>query len=193
MNVDQLITACQSASGPDDIVRIVQTFIGQDDLDELLGPCDRATYRFLHQSPDLTVMHLVIPPTPLGAPHEHGMPAVIGVYSGHETNQLYTRVENGVVPADRIVLAPGDVRAFPDGTVHAVHSDGAYVAAVHVYLGDLVNTPRSTWDPDGVEGPLDESFLPHVFARWQELEKVHGRPLTEAEVLESVAELMGGA
>jgi predicted metal-dependent enzyme (double-stranded beta helix superfamily) len=148
-----------------------------------VGDGDRSTYQALYRGEDILVLHGVVPPAPAPvAPHDHRMWAVIGVYQGLEQNELFNRNEvGGLDTADRFTVAAGEVRTLDPSTIHSVQARGdRYLGAIHVYGGDLLGTPRSTWIDD--EHPLDESALPAFFDSLRRRETELGRPMTADEV-----------
>jgi predicted metal-dependent enzyme (double-stranded beta helix superfamily) len=77
------------------------------------------------------------------------MPALVGMLAGEETNTYY-RLRDGRLEAVRAArVSGGDVHRMGPDVVHAISNAGAVRSiGLHVYLGDLFNTPRSIWDPD---------------------------------------------
>jgi predicted metal-dependent enzyme (double-stranded beta helix superfamily) len=85
------------------------------------------------------------------------MDALIGLYSGGETNFLYAVADGRLkVPQRHDAIAPCVVQLDPQ-TVHSVANTGnARSGALHVYLGDLPRTHRQLWRlPDGRAEPFD--------------------------------------
>lgn len=76
--------------------------------------------------------------------------AAIGLYVGVEDNTFYRRSGGGIVVSGGRELEVGDVGLLGDDTIHAVTNPRpAFTAAIHVYGGDITNTPgRSEWDED---------------------------------------------
>lgn len=123
---------------------------------------DETGVRTLHRGEDLTVLHVVIPKRPVGAPnpvpHDHLMWAVIGIVHGGEDNEFFRRSAHTIEPSGGRLLTEGDVLAMGKGTIHAVKnpSSGRTSSALHVYGGDLIATARSMWcEPDRREQPYD--------------------------------------
>jgi predicted metal-dependent enzyme (double-stranded beta helix superfamily) len=110
----------------------------------------------VHNTDDLTVLHVVWAPGMQLFPHDHRMWAVIGIYAGQEDNEFFRRDpdEPGhLVESGGRSLVERDVLVLGDDTIHAVSNprDGL-TGAIHVYGGDFVRRPRSQWGP----GPREE-------------------------------------
>jgi len=106
----------------------------------------------VHQSDDLTVMVLDTLPGVEQPPHDHGMPAFIGVFQGCEEQRFWARSDSGVVPTTGRLLEAGEVVAFGTQGIHAISApDDAPARAVHVYLGDIYDVERSIFHPDTLE------------------------------------------
>jgi len=104
----------------------------------------------IHTSPDLTILHVVWPPGMVLFPHDHRMWAAIGVYGGQEDNAFYRRDDDGIVASGGRQLREQEILLLGDEVIHAVANprQHAFTAAIHVYGGDLLATPRSAWTAD---------------------------------------------
>ena len=165
-DTDELVAACRAAAAETEPHRAVRdllqrTMAAPDDVADALRP-EQGGLTLLHQSDDLTVVHVVWAPGMRIYPHDHQMWAVIGIYGGQEDNSFYRRN-----PADRRHLVEsggkelrtGDVLVLGDDAIHAVtNPTDRLTGAIHVYGGDFVNEPRSQWGP----GPMEER--PHDYA-----------------------------
>jgi predicted metal-dependent enzyme (double-stranded beta helix superfamily) len=80
--------------------------------------------RLLHNSEDLTILHVVMLERPVGAgdpiPHNHLMWAIIGVTHGSEQNEFFQRSEHTIEPLGGRVVAEGGVIVMDDETIHSV-------------------------------------------------------------------------
>ena len=114
----------------------------------------------LASSPEITVYHIALSPRVHYPPHDHRVPAMIGLYQGAETSFSYRRSGGALVRAERHDYAAPCVAALPADVIHSVVNMGdARSAAVHVYFGDLTAVKRSIWDPDlREERPFDNRF-----------------------------------
>jgi predicted metal-dependent enzyme (double-stranded beta helix superfamily) len=80
-----------------------------------IGAPDKAGVQVLHRSPDLTVLNLLWAPRQIALPHDHRMPALIGMYTGREDNIFWRRVAN---PAKfQIEAAGGEALGTGDVTI----------------------------------------------------------------------------
>lgn len=120
----------------------------------------------IHNGPGLTVLNVIWAPHMTLPPHDHRMWAAIGIYDGAEENRLYRRGADRIQPAGERTLDTGDVFGLGRDAIHAVHNPrSVFTGAIHVYGGDLVNEPRSVWDPDTLsEGPYDLAEIQDRFA-----------------------------
>jgi predicted metal-dependent enzyme (double-stranded beta helix superfamily) len=165
-DTDAFVAACRAAvteTEPRQAVRdlLRKTMAAPGDVAEALHP-QQGGLMLLHQSDDLTVVHVVWAPGMRIYPHDHQMWAVIGIYGGQENNSFYRRdAEDGrrLVESGGKELRTGDVLTLGDDTIHAVANPTPQLTgAIHVYGGDFVNQPRSQWGP----GPMEER--PHDYA-----------------------------
>ena len=94
-------------------------------------------------------------------PHNHKMPAFIGVYQGTEVNQIFRRDASGLTLVTEKRIGPGETLAIGSEGIHGVHALGGEDSfALHVYLGALQEVDRSLFDPEsGREIPFtDENY-----------------------------------
>ena len=122
---------------------------------EALAP-EEGGISLLHDSDELTVLHVVWAPNMSIYPHDHRMWAAIGVYAGQEDNTFYRRSAPGaptLTESGGKQLRTGDVAVLGDDAIHGViNPTDRLTGAIHVYGGDFFNEPRSQWGP----GPLEE-------------------------------------
>jgi predicted metal-dependent enzyme (double-stranded beta helix superfamily) len=114
----------------------------------------------LYRSAEITVFNLIWGPWMCQLPHNHGMWALIGIYTGREDNIFWRRP----VPSTGRIEAAGaralsEREAMPLGPeiIHSVINPiKRLTGAIHVYGGDFFAVSRSEWDPEHlVEGPYD--------------------------------------
>lgn len=136
------------------------------DVVHALGEPQVSDMRVLYGGPDITVCHAVWAPCMSIHPHNHNMPAVIGIYGGAEDNTFWQRHEHGLKPAGGRELRAGEVSVFGPDVIHSVaNPKRQYTAALHVYLGDYVAAERSEWDPETFEErPFNLETSRRVFA-----------------------------
>jgi predicted metal-dependent enzyme (double-stranded beta helix superfamily) len=159
-DVDDFIARCREAITEGEPRRAVREVLDRaladpvavgDALQPRLGGID-----LLHQSDDLTVVHVVWAPGMHIYPHDHRMWAAIGIYAGREDNAFFRRTSPGegtLVESGGKRLDVGDTTLLGDDVIHQVTNphDGL-TGAIHIYGGDFVNQPRSQWGP----GPREE-------------------------------------
>jgi predicted metal-dependent enzyme (double-stranded beta helix superfamily) len=164
LDVDQLVADCRSALGeshPQLAVRDVleRAVSSPNQMVAALGD-GVAGLSPLHRSPELTVVHVVWPPSMALFPHDHRMWAAVSVYGGQEDNTLYRRQVEQITVSGRRELRAGEVMLLGDDAIHSVVNprQHAFTAAIHVYGGDFFGVPRSAWTPDTlVEHPYDHA------------------------------------
>lgn len=99
--------------------------------------------------------------------HNHTVPAVIGVWAGHEDNHLFERADRGLHLLDVRRVGIREVLTLGSEAIHDVHTPAtSHSAALHVYLGDITAIPRSRWD-DTDSDPLPHDGEQHE-RRWRE-------------------------
>jgi predicted metal-dependent enzyme (double-stranded beta helix superfamily) len=134
-----------------------------------LGEPRRAAVQVLHRSAELTVLNLIWGPRMCQLPHNHGMWAVIGIYTGREDNIFWRRPAS--VPGGRIEAAGARALSEREATplgpeiIHSVINPiKRLTGAIHVYGGDFFAVPHSEWDPEHlVEGPYDVEKMLALF------------------------------
>jgi predicted metal-dependent enzyme (double-stranded beta helix superfamily) len=129
------------------------------------------------QSADLTIINVVWPPFMVLLPHEHGMWASIGVYTGREDNILWRRAGPQVAAHGATSLSKRDVFGLPVDAVHSVTNPiPRLTGAIHIYGGDFFGKPRSEWDPDTLrERPFDLAAAQRSFRAASERAKAGGQ------------------
>ena len=172
-DVDELVDSCRAALAETEPRRAVKEVLDKalsqpNELAEVLDPQEGAL-GFLHNAPDLTVIHVVWAPGMVLHPHDHRMWAVIGIYAGAEDNAFFRRPS----PDSRTLVESGgkrlevkDTIVLGDDVIHQVSNPlQKLTGAIHVYGGDFVNQPRSQWgDPPYEERPWDLAEAQQQFA-----------------------------
>ena len=103
----------------------------------------------LHADDQVTIMSIVWPPHLITEPHNHNMWATIALYEGRENNFLWERDGDTIIPVGAETICAGEILSLDAHTIHSAHNPlGKYTAAIHVYGGDFMATPRSEWDPE---------------------------------------------
>jgi predicted metal-dependent enzyme (double-stranded beta helix superfamily) len=177
LEVEDIVGRCRAALAehtPSLAVRDVLDELVADPraLDTTLGPTEEGGITTLHNSKDLTILHVAWTPGMALNPHEHRMWAVIGMYGGQEDNAFYRRAGTGIESAGGRELPAGDVLVLGEDVIHSVANSRAdFAVALHVYGGDFFTVERSEWDFDTfVERPRDFERTRRLFedanARW---------------------------
>jgi predicted metal-dependent enzyme (double-stranded beta helix superfamily) len=120
-----------------------------------IGAPDKAGVQVLHRSSDLTVLNLLWAPRQIALPHDHRMPAVIGMYTGREDNIFWRRVPDApgglIEAAGAKSLGTGASEPLGRDVIHSVTNPlDRLTAAIHVYGGDFYGGGRSDWDPENL-------------------------------------------
>jgi predicted metal-dependent enzyme (double-stranded beta helix superfamily) len=161
-DVDHFVARCiEAARGSNDPVYAVKGVMEaalRDSSSVLTAlPATGPDEILLHQSDDLTIYRVICYPGMQYPPHEHGLAALIGLYSGAETNLLYARRAEDpdkVYAIGRLDIKAPQVRALRPEVIHAVsNSRNEPSAAIHVYMGNLECQHRHLWNLEG-EGEL---------------------------------------
>jgi predicted metal-dependent enzyme (double-stranded beta helix superfamily) len=107
----------------------------------------------LLSDPRLTIIQVSIAPGLQYPPHNHGMEAAIGLYSGLERNLWYANAGRGsIIASGGSELRPRDSIKMTGRVIHAVANPGTgHSAGLHVYLGDLIAHDRTLWHPDTLQ------------------------------------------
>src|SRR5690242_9570815 len=138
LEVTDIVERCQAA-----LAEHTPQLAVRDALDELvadpsalaaaLGPVEQGGITTLHNTDDLTVLHVVWTPHMALYPHDHGMWAVIGMYGGQEDNAFFRRAPEGLEPSGGREVRGGDVLVLGDDVIHSVaNSRDEYACALHV-------------------------------------------------------------
>jgi predicted metal-dependent enzyme (double-stranded beta helix superfamily) len=165
-DLDRFIAECQEAVRGTDGQRAVRELVARavsepGDVLRALGEPARAGLNTLYRSDTLTVLNLVWGPHMTLSPHNHGMWAVIGLYTGREDNIFWRRIEeegvSRVEAAGAKALSAGEAAPLGKDIIHSVLNPiPRLTGALHVYGGDFFRPGRSEWDAETLrEGPYD--------------------------------------
>lgn len=174
-DLDHLVADCRSAAGAEDGDRVLRELVTRavEDPSELiaaLGEPRQSGLVAIYRSPDLTILNLVWKPCFTVMPHNHEMPAVIGIYGGREDNIFWRRIkdapEGQIEAVGAKALATGDVAHLGRDIIHSVTNPiDKLTGAIHVYRGDFFAAERSEWDPESLtERPYDLERVKAMFA-----------------------------
>ena len=115
----------------------------------------------LFEDSSVSIWHVRFQPGILVPPHNHQMPAFIGVYKGTEENQLFRNDGSGLTHVATKAIGPGDTLSIGHNGIHAVQAlNNEPSEAIHVYLGKLTTVERSLFDWEtGEASPFtDENY-----------------------------------
>lgn len=159
--LDDFVTACRHAATSSDAIAEVRTLLTQlvADPKQLankipspgLDDCGRCGADVtLFEDDDVTIIVVHSRPGVSQPPHDHSMPALIGVYEGREAQRFFRRdttTGDTLVETAGRTINPGEVLSLGSAAIHAIStSDDGWARAVHVYLGPLSSVDRSLYD-----------------------------------------------
>jgi predicted metal-dependent enzyme (double-stranded beta helix superfamily) len=155
--LQQFIAECQAASEEREAQDKVQTLICEamaepEALSDSLADYSRFAKLedlIFHRTDTLTLLAARLPPGFVAGPHNHNLWSVVGVYGGQEDNIFYERDGDKLREVGHAsVVAPG-VLGNAKEVIHGISNPlDTGLLALHAYGGDLLTTPRSTWDPE---------------------------------------------
>lgn len=164
-DLDRFIEECRAAvpQGQPAVRELVARAVAEPgDVLRALGEPTRAGLNTLYRSDELTILNLVWAPHMTLMPHNHGMWAVIGLYTGREDNIFWRRIDepghpSRVEAAGAKALSVGEAAPLGKDIIHSVTNPiPRLTGALHVYGGDFFRPGRSEWDPETLrEGPYD--------------------------------------
>ena len=117
-----------------------------------------------YRTPQMTLLKVCFPNGRRTPPHDHGTWAAILVLRGQEKNTFYRRDNGALRKSGEKMLSPGSILTMRADAAHVAECIGeAPTIGLHVYGGDILELPRTMWDPETLqEHPLDwglyESF-----------------------------------
>lgn len=118
----------------------------------------------LHQSDDLFVLAVSIPPGFVSAVHDHTIWATIGIYEGQEDNTFYEQNGGTVREKNSRSIRAGETCVLGPDVIHAIANPlDVPMNGIHVYGGNLMSVPRSMWQPKTLE---KETYDPAKFFGW---------------------------
>jgi predicted metal-dependent enzyme (double-stranded beta helix superfamily) len=172
-DVDRFVVDCRNAAATSGLPAVLDVVAGAVSTPGAiltgLGEPRSAGAQVLHRSPELTVFNLIWGPRMCQLPHNHGMWAVIGIYTGREDNIFWRRAADarGTRIETSGAKALSEREAVPLGreVIHSVVNPiKRLTGAIHVYGGDFYAVQHSQWDPEHlVEEPYDFQKLLALF------------------------------
>jgi len=169
-SIDQFIADCVAAGSETTdhtgaaVKQVVERAVSDPaSIAAALGdPHDMPVIQTWHNTDELTVLHVVWPPTASLTPHDHLMWASIGLYGGREDNEMFRRLPDGTLEHRRsTTLISGDTVLLGADAVHSVANPSReWTGAIHVYGGNFFRDGRSIWhDPASEAIPFDAQEL----------------------------------
>lgn len=113
----------------------------------------------LFEDDTVSIWHERFLPSEELPPHDHQLPAVIGVYHGAERNRLFRKAEGCLIPGGELILRAGQTHVFGPNDVHTVQAlEGAPSLGLHIYLGPLTRVERSLFEWEtGASVPMSDA------------------------------------
>lgn len=171
-DLGRFLADCETAIQEDDSHKAVQEVVARavaqpTEVLKALGEPRGGALQKLYQSPKLTVLNVVWPPSMTIMPHNHQMWAVIGMYTGREDNIFWRRLDSGKIEAAGAQsLSARDTTPLGRDIIHSVTNPIPRLSGgIHVYGGDFFGVARSEWDPESLsERPFDVARAQRAFA-----------------------------
>ena len=159
-SIDEFVDECLDAvrregvSGAPAVREILQRTVSKPAsvVDAIGEPEAAPVFSTWLTSDELTVLHVVWPPTVDLMPHDHMMWASIGLYGGREDNRFFRALPDGRLEnRGGTTLLGGDTVLLGPDTIHAVANPSrVWTGAIHVYGGNYFRPGRRLWlDEDG--------------------------------------------
>jgi predicted metal-dependent enzyme (double-stranded beta helix superfamily) len=154
-SLDNFLHECRLAAGSQQDVRAIVERAVSDRAAVVreLGEPATDDIKVLFQSDTLTVLNVIWPPRVIVTPHDHTLWAVIGIYSGREDNIFWRQLPGAegrrIEAVGATSISDGDTLALSDDVIHSVINPlQRCTGAIHVYGGDVLGIPCTTWDPE---------------------------------------------
>ncbi|SDR57099.1 Predicted metal-dependent enzyme of the double-stranded beta helix superfamily [Rhizobiales bacterium GAS113] len=147
--VGEIRGSVRSAAPIEQTKALLEGLMADPDAIEAGLPTISEDETLLHVESGFTIFHIRLPPGVRYPPHEHGIIALLGLYRGRETNLFFRRTGRGLEQIGQKEYVSPTVAMLPADAIHAVCNQGeAAGAALHIYLGNLLEQERSMWHPD---------------------------------------------
>jgi predicted metal-dependent enzyme (double-stranded beta helix superfamily) len=182
-DVDRFTADCGSAAAGNGVLGVLDVVASAvstpAEIITTLGEPRRAGVQVLYRSDRLTVLNLVWGPRMCQLPHNHGMWAVIGIYTGREDNIFWRRpagrADGRIEAAGARALSLREAVPLGHDIIHSVINPiKRLTGAIHVYGGDFFAVPRSEWDAEHlVEQPYD---IDKTLALFEESNRLYPSP-----------------
>lgn len=148
--IDNIAETCQrtlaASNSYSGLVEVLSSLITNQSLCEEMFADLQDEEALIFKNDKLTIVHIRLSPNVHFPPHNHGMRALIGIWSGQETNIYYRAEGEGVERTGERTYAAGEVITIDAHAIHSVANTGEKrSAALHIYCGDLVHQDRKIW------------------------------------------------
>lgn len=169
-DVDEFVNDCRAAAqgGRAAVKEVLDRALARpSDVEAAFGTPTAASLGVVYSGTDITILNAVWAPGMLFPPHDHRTWAVIGIYGGEEDNVFYRRAGGSIERSGARDVRLGEIVMLGDDVIHHVHNPLAhsFTGGIHVYGGDYLNNPRSTWAGEGsAEGPATFAASQAIFA-----------------------------
>jgi len=171
-DIDRFVAGCREAvdagGGPNSVRNLVEDAIADPAaMKAAIGERSSSTSladAVLHQSDDLCVLAVSIPPGFVSAAHDHTIWATIGIYEGQEDNAFYEQGDGTLREKNARSIHAGETCVLGPDVIHAIANPlDVRMNGIHVYGGNLMSVPRSMWRPKTFER---EAYDPARFFAW---------------------------
>ena len=152
-NLDEFVAAAREAASQERAVAAVnelmsRTFANPAQIAAAIEPFERDDEP-LYEDPQVSIYWVRFDPHIKVPPHNHKIPAFLGVYEGVEVNELYKKAGDGLELVKSKRMEPGDTLSMGSEGIHGVYAEGDSPSlGLHVYLGPLTTVERELFHPD---------------------------------------------
>ena len=102
----------------------------------------------LYEDNSISIWHCYFEPGLTTPPHDHQIPAIIGIYRGAERNEFYKlHTHRKIQKTGEVIISAGETLQIDPYTIHSVGCSGHQPCyGIHIYLGKLTGVRRSLFD-----------------------------------------------
>jgi predicted metal-dependent enzyme (double-stranded beta helix superfamily) len=146
--VRDCVTAAKGANREASVIELIENALKRADelasaFEHMQGESD-----LVYADDDVTIYHERLTPNIQFPAHDHGMTAIVGVYSGEEIHTFYRRTDKGLERTGQRAIKAGEHICVQTGGIHNVlNTMDERSASIHIYLGNLTKENRSLWNP----------------------------------------------
>lgn len=161
MTLEDFINQCRAVAGADTALTDIRAALTElvtesGELANSLPFHNADVDEIFYEDDRLSIMLCETSPGTDQPPHDHQIPAMIGIVDGAEVHRFFHRTDGGLDPAKGRTIGPGEVLSMTSEAVHAIAALGPeQCRAIHVYLGSISSVDRSIFHPETfAEEPL---------------------------------------